>query len=343
MRRSTAAALLSLVLVIGSSSAVSAGSSPTGDVSSGPPDTPEAAPAWAVEPGGDGERSWFVYQLRPGQTLQDTVAIENPTDEALTFDLYPVDAFNTEDVGAFALEEADQETDDVGAWIDVEPRRLTVDAGRRVEVPFSVTVPSDASPGDHAGGLVAANTEVEDVVTVDGATLSLKRRIGARIYVRVEGPLSPALEVTQLAIDAESALLPLPGGRSEIRYSVENVGNVRLTPSARIELSGLFGHSLGQVAARQLPELLPGSSITITESLDGGVWPLDRPGAKLTISANDVVVERTTHEWTVSTGLLVLLALVAAGELTRRIRRRRQDNSDDVVDIRPDERELVDA
>jgi len=287
-------------------------------------DSANAGPGWGVEPGGPGDRSWFVYQLAPGQSLRDVVAVENPTDKPITFDLYPTDAFNTEDVGAWALDEPGVEPDDVGTWIEVGQNRYTVEPGRRVEIPFEITIPRDATPGDHAGAIVGANTEPEQTVTETGATVDLMRRIGARVYVRVEGPLEPALDITQLDVDIDPSPWPLSGGEATVVYRVTNTGNVRLSPDAKLSLQGLLGHEVESLSSRSLPELLPGGSVRVEVTTNVSAWPVDRVQTRLEVTATNAAVTRTTTSWSISPSMIVLAALIVGFTAWRAWRRRRR-------------------
>jgi uncharacterized membrane protein len=214
--------------------------------------------------------------------------------------------------------------DDVGAWIELGQDQYTVEPGRRVEIPFELTVPRDATPGDHAGGIVGANTEPEQVVDAEGATVDLMRRIGARVYLRVEGPLEPQLDITELDLSVDASVWPFPGGEAKVTYRVTNTGNVRLTPRADLDLEGLLGHGVATVPGRTLPELLPGSSVLVEVETDASAWPLDRVEARLDVQGTNAQVTRTVTTWSISPSLIVIVGLLVALGVWWQRRRRRQ-------------------
>jgi hypothetical protein len=153
-------------------------------------------------------------------------------------------------------------------------------------------------------------------------------RIGARIYLRVDGPVTPSLSVTSFSIDYDTPASPFSGSKAHITYVVTNTGNIRLAPTAQLKLSGLFGLGEKRAEDRQLPELLPGSSLEIDETvLD--VKPLGRLTADLTLDApsEGLSVKRSVQIWTVpSLGVaalvLFLIAVMTLIVLRRRARRR---------------------
>ncbi len=126
-------------------------------------------------------------------------------------------------------------------------------------------MPIDARPGDHAGAILASSEAVG--TGPEGDIITLDRRTGSRLYVRVDGPLQPELAVEDLSTTYTPTLNPLDG-RAEVRYRIVNRGNVRLAASHRASLSGPLGLLQTSTATEEVPELLPGESIEITRTLE---------------------------------------------------------------------------
>ncbi|MCD0449012.1 DUF916 domain-containing protein [Actinocorallia sp. API 0066] len=223
--------------------------------------------SWSVQPSGPKGptgRDYFSYAAAPGATIQDTVGITNRGTEKLTFKVYATDAFNTAD-GSFALLTADRKPDDVGSWITLNKRTFTVKPGKRVDVPFTVRVPKNATPGDHSGGVLAAVTQQE--TTGGGQKVNVDRRVAARLHLRVNGPTTSALKVDRITASHDG---PLVGNRKvKVSYRVTNTGNIRLTARAHVYTEALFTWPQGTPADRDIPELLPGSSYTFTDEISG--------------------------------------------------------------------------
>lgn len=295
--------------------------------SAAPEGSEDGEAGWAVQPAGPdgpGLRAAFTYNVQPGQTLRDSVSISNLSEEEITFAIGAKDAFNTAVDGAFALQDDADEPVDVGSWVTIEVDEYTVPAGRRVDIPFELAVPDDAEPGDHAGGILAADVDVVDEVERDGVTLAVRQRVAARIYVRVAGPLEPALRITDLEVDASTPVIPFAQGRGTVTYTVENVGNVRIESATESEVTGLFGRTVAGLDSQDLPELLPGGSVQVTETWEG-VPALERLTAEVTVKSLDGGLTESaaasTFVWSwLVVALLVLIALLL---LVRIVRRRR--------------------
>ncbi|PKV86109.1 hypothetical protein [Streptomyces sp. TLI_146] len=213
-----------------------------------------AAPAsgGGSRPSGDG-RPYFYLEGAPGSVLEDRLSLTNPTARPLTLRLRGAAARNTA-TGAFAVRPG------ADPWLALASAEVRIPPRTRADVPFAVTVPAGAAPGDHPAALVASGGG---------------RETGVRVRVRVAGPVLPALTVEDVRVDK---------GRSLIRYALVNRGNTTLAPSLATHTDGLFGHPLRR-AARPLPlELLPGQRVELTEP-----WrhppALDRVEVRLTVTA----------------------------------------------------------
>ncbi|GIF74598.1 WxL protein peptidoglycan domain-containing protein [Asanoa siamensis] len=251
-----------------------AGSLPVGAAAQAEPTTPQT---WGIAPstrsGPDG-RPAFTYKLDPGATLTDYAAVSNYSAAPITLDLYASDAFTTEQ-GGFDLLPAAREPTGVGSWVSFDSRfaRLTIPSKSRMDVPFRLSVPKNATPGDHAGGIVAAVATT--AATAEGGQVKVDRRVGTRVYLRVTGEVRPALEVERVAARWTGTVDPIGGGVVTATYRIRNTGNVRLTGQPVTTIAGPFG--VGRRVARTdpVPEILPGGEVLTTVRADG-VLPLIR-------------------------------------------------------------------
>jgi hypothetical protein len=140
----------------------------------------------------------------------------------------------------------------------------------RVILPFRISVPANASPGDHGAALVAVLSTLGK--NPKGENVRLDQRVASRIYLRVNGPLHPALRVEGLSVSYHRSLSPLGGGSATVRYTVHNVGNVRLAAVQQsVRVTGLLGTRSKTLAPADLPLLFPGASSVVTVRVPGVV------------------------------------------------------------------------
>ena len=230
----------------------------------------EIVHSWALAPAGSddpteaGNRPNLSYVADAGSVIEDAVTLYNYGNEQLTFRVYATDAFNTE-TGEFDFLPGTEVPEDVGSWITLPQEYVTVPPAGQATLPITLTIPDDASPGDHVGAVLASN-EAESTGP-DGDTVVLDRRTGTRLFVRVNGPLTPELAVEDLSTDYDPSINPLAGS-AQVTYTITNRGNVRLSGSSSVAVSGPFGLGEQTLPATDFPELLPGGSITVTTEVD---------------------------------------------------------------------------
>ena len=168
--------------------------------------------------------------------------------------------------------------------------------------------------------------------------------------MRVDGPLTPELHVERIHIDSANPLLPPLTGRGDatVTYEIRNTGNVRLTPTADVRVTGLLGRTVVEWDTQDIPELLPGSSVILSESFTN-LPALEHLSARVTVHAQaDAASEIQTFKgstgfWSVSWGVVVLLLLVVVLAVVARRNRRRQQVPPPPPRPPAPTRELVDA
>src|SRR5262249_4671878 len=184
---------------------------------------------FGVQPAGPAKpdaRSRFTYSVTPGATLVDHLAVRNYSAGPLRLKVYASDAFNTPD-GGFDLLTAGKRSTGVGAWVVSDVAQVVVPSKGTAIVPFQLSVPANATPGDHIGGIVAALRTIRNAG--NGKKVTIEDRVGARIYLRVAGALHGALRVEDLRAGYDGTVNPFGHGRVTVNYVIHNVGNVRLS------------------------------------------------------------------------------------------------------------------
>ncbi|MEU5695551.1 DUF916 domain-containing protein [Actinosynnema sp. NPDC020468] len=283
---------------------------------------------WGVRPATSADhgeaRPNYAYTAAPGETIRDAVAVTNHGDRPITLLVYAADGFTTAS-GQLDLVPGGEKSTGVGAWTRLAEARVDVPAKATAEIPFAITVPADAEPGDHSGGVVTslAVPENADGVTVD-------RRLGTRIHLRVLGEAKPALAVRDLTVDYRGTLFG--PGSATVSFRVENTGNLRVSGEQTVSLQGLFGLDAHDQSLT-VPELLPGASHEFTVPV-ADVAPLFRLKSSVRLTprvegastdAQPAEVTATATTWAVPWSVLGLLVLVAAAVVVLRwwLRRRR--------------------
>ncbi|MGW2649582.1 hypothetical protein ACWC2T_32865 [Streptomyces sp. NPDC001393] len=197
-----------------------------------------ASAQWSVAPAGGGRPSFYA-EGPPGTVLQDTVAVTNPGRAPVVVRL-----------SGTGLRTVFAQSAGNG---------IRVPARTRAEVPFTVTVPSGAAPGDRSGAVVARDTR--------GRTARVPIRL------RVGGPALAALTVEHLAVHAD-----------RITYELVNRGTTVLVPRLAVRADGVLGRVLDRAPRTLRVRMRPGARVRLTEP-----WPdrpaLDAVDVRLTVTA----------------------------------------------------------
>ena len=287
-------------------------------------------PASASGPDG---RPNFSIGVTPGGVLSDYAAVVNYSSQPLALQVYATDGVET-NAGGFGLLAAGVKPTGVGTWISIPASDQTVHvpaesstAPGQVVVPFTLHVPTSASPGDHVGGIVASLQTVG--TNSSGQSVVLDQRVGSRVIASVVGPVQPALAVTDLHAAYEGTANPVGRGRVEISYVVRNTGNVDLSVTQTASVSELLG-STRTVRQPTISLLLPGASVA-EHAVLASEWPefllhasvtaIGRPPAGS--GAKSVETTSSVSVWAIPwVALAVIVAIVLAIVFGRRRRRR---------------------
>lgn len=259
------------------------------------------------------DRTSYVYTVDPGAEVSDALVIANRGSEDLTLAVYAADGYTTE-AGQFDIDTLDEAGNGIGAWVAAGEGTVTVKAGETATVPFTLTVPGDATPGDYAGGIVTSLAQ-----DGSGAGVSVDRRLGIRMAARVNGDLAPALVVEDPQVSWDGGLNPFAGGDATVTYTIRNTGNTLITGTQSAMITGPFGWFPVEAAVEAPPQLLPGESwqqtvtvpdiaslVLLTASVTVVPTATDASGSTSALA----FVTASASGWAVPWMLLILIVLV---------------------------------
>lgn len=289
------------------------------------------AVSWSVSPGdasGSDGRISIEHELEPGESVEDHIVVRNLGAEQVIFRLSAADGFYTSS-GRFDMLPSDQESVDAGTWISIA-EEITIPAGDEEIVPFALTVPESAEPGDHAAGVAASVLSVQG----DGTGVGVESRVGIKVLTRVTGDIVASFSVSDPITDYEMSWNPFRAGKAMVAFTIENTGNVKLDARGVLDFAGQQVTFPAEQERQQV--LLPGESRSFSFTV-GDVWPLVALSGEVQVAphavplSGDVVeVEPATASvfaWAIPWPHLLLIAgivLVVAALFWNRGRTRRR-------------------
>jgi len=283
-------------------------------------------PAWSFVPLSASKnfltRSAIHLIAGPGQTVTDTAVLTNYSNNELNFNVYGSDAYNTVKLGAFTLEPPGAPKLGVGKWITEPVNIVNLPARTSDEFRFTVTVPINAAPGDHAGGVVALN--LASPTGGSGTNLAIQRGEGIAVYVRVPGALHPGVAAADIGATTSTPALGFGSGSAKAHYDVLNTGNVVLNGIAQLQAVNVFGSVIKRFAPVQIDALIPGQKMAVAEPRWNGLPFAGPVHLKLIMTTTSVKATGEAVIWVVPWLLLLLIVLVIALAVWYWIHRRRR-------------------
>ena len=273
--------------------------------SSAPADTEDAAPTtvWSLTPApqeDDEDRVSFRFDVPPGDSVDDAVELTNFSAQEVTFTLQAADGVVSES-GTFDILRPGEENEAAGQWIELDQQEVTVPADESVTVPFTLTVPENATPGDQPAGIAAS------VSTDEGDDVSMESRVGARIHLRVDGDIMPTLAVEDLDVQYSQNWNPFAPGTATVSWTVRNTGNVRLGAQQALSSSGLFGLATAEESVEPIREILPGGEAQL--QVEQEVLPLFVLNSTLSLEPSVVGDDEVDAELSAATGGVTAAAI----------------------------------
>jgi hypothetical protein len=243
---------------------------------------------WSVSPASASApdyRSTFSYtNIKPGSTITDHVAVLNRSKQSVAFTIYATDATGTTPGNVLELLPGNKKPSDIGSWVTFpggsSRLSIVIPADKGIIESFKLAVPRHATPGDHTGGMIAAVAFPRK--TSRGSVVVENQRIAVPLELRVTGPLHAGLQVESISTGFHSPLSPFGTGSATVSYTVHNTGNIRLTGSQTVSVTGPFGVAR-KLQLRNLPTVLPGDSVRITAQ-PGDLFPVGPMTAHVSVS-----------------------------------------------------------
>jgi LysM repeat protein len=266
-------------------------------------------------------QTWFIYNLAPGKSKEDSLTIKNNSDQQASVSLYAVDS-TTNNMGEFALEEENASRDYIGKWIKLETNRLTLEPKEEKRVKFTISIPEDAAVGEISGGIIIQKDLTEaQKNTKNGFVIST--RIGIRVYETVPGKTTKAASLSDANIEYD---------KSNKAYlytiTVKNEGNVSLESAIRLNLRGTLPYQQSRTLEQNIL-VPPGKAQKVIFNLDKDMIGRfeadaelkykDTDGTEKAVTVSPVPFFAYPHDLALALGILLLLNVLFIAIL--RIRR----------------------
>ena len=203
--------------------------------------------------------AYFSRVLEPGAVVNDEALVTNDGSAPLILKLYAVDAITAINGGTtFATQ--GQDVTGVARWLSLTTSEVVLAPAEQRLVPFTITVPADAAPGEHVAGLVLealpSGTGPAGKAGEAQFNLEVIRRVGVAVLIEVPGASEAGLTLTDIGLHEQDE-----HGATFI-VDVENTGTVSVRGEGALVISDLAGAELASVPVT-VDTVLPGQTTSV--------------------------------------------------------------------------------
>ena len=180
--------------------------------------------------------SFFSHEILPGDTIEDAAIVENHGGVRGTAKIYLVDGVTAINGGTTFTPDG-YETHGTQNWLNLEVGEVTLDPGQDAVVPFTISVPRDAVPGEHVAGLIVQDVD-QGEIDGDGIGVAVIRRTGVAVLVDVPGVRTAVMDITGVGLNLQD------DSGAVFLLDVRNDGNISLKGSGVLTIKDTNGNEL---------------------------------------------------------------------------------------------------
>lgn len=183
--------------------------------------------------------SALLFTLQPGESVSQTLKIDNPSTGSLAVRVYPED-WQYNSGGNIDYFPAGTLPTSAVPWLTFNPASTELPPQSSGEVRYTITVPPGTDPGTYWGMLFVEGENPN--ITAEAAVASFRIRTGHTFYVNV-----PPLESTGVITGIFSTPPASPHGAIEFIVQYQNTGNAMQIFSGKLEVRTLQGEVVGTI------------------------------------------------------------------------------------------------
>jgi len=187
--------------------------------------------------------------MNPGESWSSTIQVVN--NNPMPVAVLPIvkDYISNESGAIKFIDQEDMDSDVksryfLSEWIAIDPQSIEIPAGKSVEIPYSIMLPADISPGGHYAAILIGTMPTDEI---QGTGISVSSMMASLLMLRVKGEIVEKARI--LDFSSDKALYQNPSLNFKVNF--ENLGNIHLQPQGDIRIFDMFGKARGIIAINQ--------------------------------------------------------------------------------------------
>jgi len=174
----------------------------------------------------------------PGEVITEDITITNVSDEDKTFYIFTrnIKGVESNGVPVFA-DDAEKTGYEITEWLSFDSEEVEVPAGGEYNLTVNITVPENATPGSHFGGIFVSQEPPR--LREIGAGVGYE--VASIISIRISGEVIDNSRIRSFSTDK------LIYGSKDVTFlmKVENQGNILIRPRGPLTIRNMFGDTAG--------------------------------------------------------------------------------------------------
>lgn len=237
----------------------------------------------------------FELEMTPGSETTVVVNLDYHTSRTNAQSYRLVASLNDWDInqkGELGFYKAGTQANSAAPWIIYSPAEVTVQPNQTHSIRVTVTVPKDATPGDHLAALIVEQRPDTIKLNRNARQMVMRFRMAAMFYITVpQATRRGTLANLQATTDAKGII---------ITPTLKNEGNSVVRPISSIKVIDASGHTVAELPESESLPLLGGATLSrpfvIEKTLAPGVYTVRyrvdfQDGGKMTEGVTDLTVK----------------------------------------------------
>lgn len=167
--------------------------------------------------------------VAPASQLKSGFTVRNTGEEKIAFSIRVIDFLPEDEFGGIREIEGESTIDDpirASGWVSVPLERITLPANHKIVIPYSITVPKEASPGGRSFAFV-----------IESLGGNVHTRLNTLSFLTVSGDASEILNLEDFSFS------PIISGKAKgyLHVELKNDGKTHVSPEGRITIRNMFG------------------------------------------------------------------------------------------------------
>lgn len=187
--------------------------------------------------------------IGPGESWTSTIKIVNNNSYGVTYYSQLMDMrADGEDGRSKFIPLIDEDQSDpsyqsfaLARWITISPDPIVIPAGGSANVPFTVSIPSNAEPGGHYAAILIGTQP--GAVSGRGSVTTVSSYVSSLIFVQIKGDAVESGRIREFSTG--QSLYQSPNVDFTVRF--ENTGNTHLHPQGDVTIYNMWGKERGQI------------------------------------------------------------------------------------------------